>query len=251
MNQTMSRNKMFIAIIVILSLLIALVAVIANGCNSNNNVIEIVEDVVGEIEEEPEIIEETPIIAENIYDEECDCDCEPYSLIDDIVERVEAVDWEGLGASALEHGSNLFGAASEWLDNVGGHNQPDLLEVTVVYIVDGDTIDVLFNGETYRIRFIGVDAPDRGEPGFDEATQFVREMIYGRIIWLESDGNDTDVHGRFRRYIWTEQPTNVNCESEIRTKMLNAILLTEGHAEVMIIENVRHEYLFRGLCTFN
>jgi len=111
-------------------------------------------------------------------------------------------------------------------------------EVEVHRIIDGDTIDVLMsNGDVERVRFIGVDAPERGEVGFDEATNFVANLIpRGTIIWLESVGNDRDRFGRLRRYIWIELPSgevvNENI-SQLRQRMtVNGLLLNYGYAVV-------------------
>ena len=119
-----------------------------------------------------------------------------------------------------------------------------LTQATVSRVIDGDTIE-LTSGE--RVRFIGVDAPERGEAGANEATQFVRELVEGRTVWLEADGADRDRWGRLRRYVWLRQPTNPRDENEIRQFQLNALLLQAGHATVMIIGNVRNEALFRQL----
>lgn len=120
----------------------------------------------------------------------------------------------------------------------------ELTQAVVQRVIDGDTI-VLTTGE--RVRFIGVDAPEIGEEGADEATQFVRDLIDGQTIWLEADDRDVDAFGRLRRYIWLQEPTDVNDEQQIRSYMLNAMMLEEGHAVVAIFGNVRHEALFRNL----
>ena len=112
---------------------------------------------------------------------------------------------------------------------------------TVRRVIDGDTIE-LSNGQ--RVRFIGVDAPEIGQPGANEATLFVRGKIENRTIWLESDGNDMDVHGRLRRYVWLKRPANPQDEGYIRQYMLNALLLSNGLARTMIIGNPRNAELF-------
>lgn len=45
-------------------------------------------------------------------------------------------------------------------------------------VVDGDTVDVSldlgFNARiNMRLRILGIDSPERGQPGFEEATQFL------------------------------------------------------------------------------
>jgi micrococcal nuclease len=119
-----------------------------------------------------------------------------------------------------------------------------LTEAFVTRVIDGDTI-VLSNGE--RVRFIGVDAPEVGQPGADLATHFVRELIDRKIVWLEVDGPDRDRYGRLRRYIWIQEPINVDDPAEIRSFQLNALLLEYGLASVMIIGKVKNEALFRSI----
>ena len=52
------------------------------------------------------------------------------------------------------------------------------------YIVDGDTFDIS-SGD--RIRLADVDTPERGEAGFDEASNFLRSRIYNRRVYLDID----------------------------------------------------------------
>ena len=124
-------------------------------------------------------------------------------------------------------------------------NYQDLTSAVVVRVIDGDTV-VLAGGE--RVRLIGVDAPEVGEPGAEEATLFVRERVEGRTVWLEPDGNDRDRFGRLRRKIWLRMPTDTYDVNQIRRYQLNALLLESGHARVMIVGRVRNEALFRQLC---
>ncbi|WP_427197751.1 thermonuclease family protein [Ornithinimicrobium sp. Y1847] len=52
---------------------------------------------------------------------------------------------------------------------------------TVVKVVDGDTIDVAYGGDTHRVRLLNVDAPETKHPGKAveclgrEATRFLEE----------------------------------------------------------------------------
>ena len=107
-----------------------------------------------------------------------------------------------------------------------------LTEAVVERVIDGDTI-VLVGGE--RVRFIGIDAPEIGEPGAAEATAFVRERIDGRTVWLSSSGSDRDRFGRLRRYVWVQPPTNTQDVDQIQRYQLNALLVANGHAVVMVV----------------
>jgi len=119
-----------------------------------------------------------------------------------------------------------------------------LTEASVQRVIDGDTIELT---DGTRVRLIGIDAPEQGQPGADAAAQFVQERTANRTIWLEADGNDRDAHGRLRRYVWLQQPANPGDVNQIRRYQLNALLLSYGLANVMIIGNVRNAELFRQL----
>jgi endonuclease YncB( thermonuclease family) len=61
---------------------------------------------------------------------------------------------------------------------------PDGEQAIVDYVIDGDTIEVLMNGRAYRVRYIGVDTPERDEPFYDEATQANRQLVDGQELIL-------------------------------------------------------------------
>jgi micrococcal nuclease len=57
------------------------------------------------------------------------------------------------------------------------------LEGIVTKVVDGDTLDI----DGTRIRLALVDTPERGQPGFDEAREFVESMCLGKSGELDVD----------------------------------------------------------------
>lgn len=48
---------------------------------------------------------------------------------------------------------------------------------SVVRVVDGDTVDLLAGGLVVRCRLTGIDAPERGEPGYRAATEYTRAWL--------------------------------------------------------------------------
>jgi len=69
----------------------------------------------------------------------------------------------------------------------------------VTQVLDGDTI-VIDTGE--HIRFIGIDTPERGHCGYDEATTNMRNMVYGKAVVLTAGArDDVDKYGRLLRYV--------------------------------------------------
>ena len=98
------------------------------------------------------------------------------------------------------------------------HQNPDMLtQARVLRVIDGDTIDVLLNGEVERVRFYGVDTPERNQPCYDEATQRNRELA-GKEVFLMADARERDQHGRLLRYAFTSDGV-----------LVDAFLVAEGY----------------------
>lgn len=61
----------------------------------------------------------------------------------------------------------------------------------VIGVIDGDIIDVLtVDSETVRIRFNGIDAPERGQPFGNSAKQTLSASIAGKMVRVVSYGDD-------------------------------------------------------------
>jgi micrococcal nuclease len=89
-------------------------------------------------------------------------------------------------------------------------------------VVDGDTIWVTGVG---KIRFVGVNTPERGEPGYHEAKDYVKEQCLGKPVGLDiDDAKHYDKYNRTLAVIYTDNGTN-----------LNQALLHENLAEIMYI----------------
>ena len=62
------------------------------------------------------------------------------------------------------------------------------------------------------------------------------------------DVSDTDLYGRELRYVWLEYPESLTDETEIRNKMLNAIIISNGYAKVGYYKpDVSYYYTFKML----
>jgi endonuclease YncB( thermonuclease family) len=66
----------------------------------------------------------------------------------------------------------------------------------VTHVVDGDTFDIRHDGARVRIRICGIDSPERGEAGFEEATRTLRAMISGQTLRCVQVGEGTPCDGR-------------------------------------------------------
>lgn len=87
--------------------------------------------------------------------------------------------------------------------------------VRVLRCIDGDTIDT----EIGRVRFYGVDAPERDEACYLEARRRTWQLV-GRRVTLEVSERRRDSHGRLLAYVFTQDGRSVD-----------QILAEEGLAE--------------------
>ncbi|MGB2894965.1 MAG: thermonuclease family protein [Anaerolineales bacterium] len=74
-------------------------------------------------------------------------------------------------------------------------------EGEIVSIVDGDTISANINGIVYRVRLIGIDCPEYGQPFGYDASVHMAELASGEKAILVKDVSDTDQYGRLLRYV--------------------------------------------------
>jgi len=87
----------------------------------------------------------------------------------------------------------------------------------VVDVVDGDTIWVEMNGQEFKVRYIGINAPELEREGMAEqpfasaAEEANRRLVLGQVVRLEKDISDTDQYGRLLRYVYLGD-TLVNAE---------------------------------------
>ncbi|MBQ6585865.1 MAG: thermonuclease family protein [Coriobacteriales bacterium] len=124
-----------------------------------------------------------------------------------------------------------------------------LERVTVIQVADGDTLVIEHEGGGQdRVRLIGIDCPEYNTPEGKDAATYVRMLLpEGSSVWLQKDVSEVDRYGRLLRYVWIEQPANTG-DDEARAKMLNALLLENGHAIARGYEpDTRYELLFAQL----
>ena len=70
--------------------------------------------------------------------------------------------------------------------------------ITSWTVVDGDTIKT--DGQSIRI--LGYDTPERGECGYDEASEFLADLLATGTVSLTADsGDDTDKYDRLLRHV--------------------------------------------------
>ncbi len=90
----------------------------------------------------------------------------------------------------------------------------------VLKVVDGDTFDALINGQSERIRIIGIDTPEvaasgRGEECYGrEASAMTKQLLENQSVLLQADPSqaDRDKYGRLLRHVILLDGTNLGEE---------------------------------------
>jgi endonuclease YncB( thermonuclease family) len=127
------------------------------------------------------------------------------------------------GASISDSGSSTTeeiptGIPSQFCSSVLYENNHTAL---VTQVIDGDTIE-LDGGE--RVRYIGIDTPEEGESGFEEATQRNAELVEGKTVTLDvCEEEPEDSFGRTLAYVIVD------------STVVNEVLLVEGLAVPLFI----------------
>jgi micrococcal nuclease len=91
-----------------------------------------------------------------------------------------------------------------------------VLSGKVIKVIDADTIDVQLTSGPIRIRFHGIDAPERNQPWGKEATAALKKRVMGKEVDVEPFEQD-----RYERMVGIVYLGDVN---------INAELVQEGHA---------------------
>lgn len=71
----------------------------------------------------------------------------------------------------------------------------------VTRVIDGDTIEVQIEGQSYRVRYLGMDAPEPNQAYGGLAYRRNVELVAGEEVILIKDQSDTDQFGRLLRYV--------------------------------------------------
>ncbi len=114
------------------------------------------------------------------------------------------------------------------VDAVDEKIEPIREKALVVNVIDGDTIDVWYQGTTTRVRYIGIDTPEpyrEGTPecGSAEATAENTKLVAGKTVELIADREDKDKYGRWLRYVYVDEV------------FVNAKLVQSGYATALTI----------------
>lgn len=79
----------------------------------------------------------------------------------------------------------------------------------VISVKDGDTFEVLYDGESERVRLAEIDCPEKAQPYGNTAKRYASDLCYGEIVTVKSGGK-RDRYGRVVGTVITQDGVNVN-----------------------------------------
>jgi endonuclease YncB( thermonuclease family) len=82
------------------------------------------------------------------------------------------------------------------------------LSSKVIGVLDGDTIEVLHDQKTERVKLHGIDCPEKGQAFAQRAEQATSALVFGKEITLQTHGED--IYGRTIADVLLSDGTNVN-----------------------------------------
>ncbi|MFC1905403.1 thermonuclease family protein [Chloroflexota bacterium] len=100
-------------------------------------------------------------------------------------------------------------------------------------VIDGDTI-IITGG--YRVRYIGIDAPENGQPYFTEAMEANSKFVERKNVTLEKDISEKDKYGRLLYYVYVD---NI---------FVNAEMVRLGYAHAKTYPpNIKHQIYLEAI----
>lgn len=129
--------------------------------------------------------------------------------------------------------------------DVSREQTPEEGTYLVTRVVDGDTIEIDYNGVKEKVRLIGIDTPESVHADESKNTEygtiasdFTKQQLEDKYVSLEFDVEERDKYDRLLAYVYLDGI------------MFNATLLEEGHAMVYTFPpNVKYADMFIDLQT--
>jgi micrococcal nuclease len=134
---------------------------------------------------------------------------------------------------------NLVGVGLSLLMSCGsGATTENQVLITILNVIDGDTVDIDINGNTERVRLIGVNTPETKHPTKPiecfgpEASAYLTQLLpKGTHVRIERDIEARDRYGRMLLYLYRESDN----------LFINLDLVLRGYGTPMSIEpNIFH-----------
>lgn len=115
--------------------------------------------------------------------------------------------------------------------NTSAPDSENTEKVIITKVIDGDTVETS-SGE--KIRYLGVNAPEKGQPKSSEATELNKSLVLNKEVSLEFDVQQKDRYGRTLAYVFDY--------SNNRTTFINLKMVERGLAVSETVQpNVKYQ----------
>lgn len=163
---------------------------------------------------------------------------------------VDETDWSDQ-TNIQENADKIVESATTYAQN--NENLSDFQKVSIVRVVDGDTIVVDIEADHCDskeheaiVRLIGINTPESVAPDAyldktgkentedgKQASEYIKNILKDvEYVYLQKDVSETDPYGRLLRYVWLDIPNDEYDLTEIANEMVNGILVKNHVAEV-------------------
>ncbi len=61
----------------------------------------------------------------------------------------------------------------------------------VIKVYDGNTVKIMGQGKTLRVRLVGIDAPEKGQPYYTESGKYLADLVLDRFVAVRDFSTDT------------------------------------------------------------
>lgn len=76
----------------------------------------------------------------------------------------------------------------------------------VLRVIDGDTLQVRYDGDITSVRLLDINAPERGDPRAEAATNELRRLVLDRVVRLDfAAARRRDNFGRLLCRVWIDE----------------------------------------------
>jgi micrococcal nuclease len=103
-----------------------------------------------------------------------------------------------------------------------------LREARVIAVNDGDTVTIRMDGQEYRTRLVGIDAPESGQKPWGQRSREHLRKLLKALDWnirIETDIQPYDKYNRLLVYLWDNDK-----------RLINEQMLLDGYAVLFTIQ---------------
>jgi hypothetical protein len=71
----------------------------------------------------------------------------------------------------------------------------------VIRVIDGDTFEIMYNGNKTSVRLLGINTPEKGEVYYSEAKNLTERYVLNKTVELEFGNEKRDLYNRLLAYV--------------------------------------------------